>query len=118
MLNLDHKNHGPGVLGALKLGGQGTTQPARTEGADDMSVAFPLSYHLETGRVFVPYFEHVKPGSAETAWSCGHLNPNPNPSHNPNNPNPLPLPLALTLTLFLSLTLTLTLTRTAPTWRG
>jgi hypothetical protein len=56
VLNLDLKNHGPGVLGALKLGGEGTTQPAgtRLEGTDSMSVTFPLSYHLETSRVFVP----------------------------------------------------------------
>ena len=56
MLNLDLKNHGPGVLGALKLGGEGTTQPTgtRLEGTDSMSVTFPLSYHLETSRVFVP----------------------------------------------------------------
>lgn len=70
VLNLDLKNHGPGVLGALKLGGEGTTQPAgtRLEGTDSMSVTFPLSYHLETSRVFVPYFEQAKPGSAEIAW--------------------------------------------------
>ena len=56
VLNLDLKNHGPGVLGALKLGGEGTTQPTgtRLEGTDSMSVTFPLSYHLETSRVFVP----------------------------------------------------------------
>lgn len=104
MLSIEHKNHGPGVLGALKLGGQATAQPkeSRIEGDNSMSVSFPLDYHLGISRVFVPwvlptqihqardspailparatshtsghmrvyhrYFEHAKPGSAESAW--------------------------------------------------
>jgi len=70
VLSIEHKNHGPGVLGALKLGGQATAQPkeSRIEGDNSMSVSFPLDYHLGISRVFVPYFEHAKPGSAESAW--------------------------------------------------
>jgi len=81
VLSLDHKNHGPGVLGALKLGGQPVSETTQVEGGnrmytdketgkevDSMSTKFPLDYHLGTSRVFVPYFEHVLPGSAETAW--------------------------------------------------
>ena len=67
MLSLDHKNHGPGVLGALKLGGQPVSETTQVEGGnrmytdketgkevDSMSAKFPLDYHLGTSRVFVP----------------------------------------------------------------
>lgn len=36
--------------------------------AKDKSANFPLDYHLDLFRVFVPYFEHLKAGSAEEAW--------------------------------------------------
>lgn len=70
VLSIEHKNHGPGVLGALKLGGQATAQPkeSRIEGDNSMSVSVPLDYHTGITRVFVPYFEHAKPGAAESAW--------------------------------------------------
>ena len=67
MLSLEHKNHGPGVPGVLKLGGQPVSTTTEVEGGkrmytdketgtevDSMAVTFPLDYHLGTSRVFVP----------------------------------------------------------------
>ena len=59
VLSIEHKNHGPGVLGALKLGGQATAQPkeSRIEGDNSMSVSVPIDYHTGITRVFVPWVQ-------------------------------------------------------------
>jgi len=46
-----------------------SAEPSRENiSVHDASVNFPVDYHLDLGRVFVPYFEHLEPGSAVKAW--------------------------------------------------
>jgi len=70
-VSLEHKT----TDGFLGLTGKPTSTAQSAEpwpenmSVDDMSVNFPLDYHLGLDRIFVPYYQHLEPGCADEAWN-------------------------------------------------